>query len=89
MNIEVLGGLAGFFTTISFLPQVIRVLRTRETSGISLVMYFAFVVGVALWVCYGVALHRESIIVANVVTLVLAGWVLVLKCGACLRGEAW
>ncbi|GGF03453.1 sugar transporter SemiSWEET [Aliidongia dinghuensis] len=77
--VELLGLVAGLLTTASFLPQVVKVLREKNTAGISLGMYAAFTVGVALWLVYGLLLGRPAIIVPNLVTLLLAGLVLVLK----------
>jgi len=74
-----LGFAAAACTTLSFLPQVLRTLRTRQTSGISLWMYLLFCTGVSLWLAYGIAIGDGPIIVANVVTLALSGSVLALK----------
>lgn len=74
-----IGMLAGIFTTVSFLPQVIRSWKTRDLAGVSLAMYSLFVLGVALWLTYGILLGSWPVIVANSVTVVLAGAVLVLK----------
>jgi len=76
---EVLGYLAAFFTTASFVPQALLTVRTRDVSGISITMYSAFTLGVALWLLYGVALGEWPIIVANAVTLALALTILVVK----------
>jgi MtN3 and saliva related transmembrane protein len=71
--------MAGILTTISFLPQVMRSWKTRDLAGVSLTMYSLFVLGVALWLTYGILLGSIPIILANAVTLVLAGIVLILK----------
>jgi MtN3 and saliva related transmembrane protein len=76
---EWIGGAAATLTTCSFLPQVWRVWQTRHTRDISLLMYSLFTAGVALWLAYGILLASWPIIVANGITLVLAGTVLVLK----------
>ncbi len=78
-EIELIGLVAGACTTVSFLPQVLKTLRERSAAGISLGMYAAFTVGVALWLAYGLLLERPAIIIPNFVTLVLAGLVLILK----------
>ena len=78
-EIELIGLIAGSFTTASFVPQVIKTLREKSTAGISLTMYSAFTIGVALWLAYGLLLERPAIIIPNFITLMLAGWVLVLK----------
>ena len=73
------GFLAAIFTTFAFVPQVIKVWRTRSTADISLGMYSLFTLGVALWLAYGILLDAWPIILANIVTLLLAGAVLVMK----------
>lgn len=77
--IELLGFVAGACTTVAFLPQVVQVWRTRSAADISLWMYCVFVFGVALWLAYGLFVAAMPLIVTNVVTLLLAGSVLVMK----------
>ena len=67
---------AATLTTISFVPQVIKVLRTRNVKGISLVMYVIFCSGVLLWLIYGILVRDAPVIAANAITLVLASVVL-------------
>lgn len=74
-----LGYLAASLTTLSFVPQAVLTLRTREVHGISAIMYGIFTVGVALWLAYGWRLGEWPIIVANAVTLVLAATILITK----------
>ena len=78
-GVELIGALAGALTTISFVPQVVQVLRTRRVADISLGMYVVFVSGIALWWTYGLLIHSWPILVANSITLLLAGTVLVMK----------
>lgn len=77
--VDLLGTLAGTFTTIAFLPQVIKTWRTGSAEDISLVMFLLFSTGVLLWLIYGIALRAYPIIIANGITLVLASLVLYLK----------
>lgn len=79
MNPDYIGHLAGFCTTISFLPQVIRVWKTRSVEDISLGMYMLFVIGVLLWLIYALWIQAWPLVLPNMVTLVLAGAVLVFK----------
>jgi MtN3 and saliva related transmembrane protein len=79
MNAEWLGTIAATLTTISFVPQALKAIRSRETRGISLLMYAAFTVGIGFWFAYGVALHSWPMMVSNAVTFVLAAAILVLK----------
>jgi MtN3 and saliva related transmembrane protein len=73
---QTLGYLAATLTTASFVPQAVLTLRTRDVSGISLGMYSAFTLGVALWLAYGWQLGEWPIIVANALTLALAATIL-------------
>ncbi|HVB83729.1 MAG TPA: SemiSWEET transporter [Rhodanobacteraceae bacterium] len=74
-----LGYIAATLTTVAFVPQVVRTLRTRDTRALSLVMYLVFTVGIAFWLGYGLVLGSWPIILSNSLTLVLAGIILVLK----------
>ena len=76
---DTLGYLAAALTTASFLPQAALTLRTRDVSGISLGMYSAFTLGVALWLVYGIRIGAWPVIVANALTLALAATILVTK----------
>ena len=77
--LNVLGFAAGVLTTVAFVPQVIKLHRTRSARDISLGMYTVFTSGVALWLVYGIALGSMPIVVANVFTLALALAVLAMK----------
>ena len=74
-----IGSVAALCTTMAFVPQVVHSFRTRDLSGISLPMYTIFTTGVALWLLYGYVKQDWPIMLANAVTLCLAGSVLMLK----------
>lgn len=74
-----MGYAAATLTTLSFVPQAWHTFRTRDVRGISLGMYSAFTLGVALWLVYGVMLGAWPVIVANAITLALAAAILVMK----------
>ena len=76
---EWIGYLAASLTTLSFVPQVWRTWKTRHTKDISLRMYLLLTSGIALWLVYGLRIGAWPIILANAITLLLAGTVLVLK----------
>jgi len=79
MLMDWVGGMAAVMTTAAFIPQVWQVWRTRHTKDISLGMYIIFTGGVLLWLVYGVLLASWPIIIANAITALLAGTVLLLK----------
>ena len=74
-----IGSIAATLTTVAFVPQVWQVWRTRHTHDISLGMYAIFTCGVAMWLVYGLLLGAWPIIIANAITVLLAGAVLVMK----------
>jgi MtN3 and saliva related transmembrane protein len=77
--VTIIGFMAATCTTISFIPQVLHIIKTRDTKGISLSMYSIFTVGVTCWLLYGCFLGSLPIILANAVTLVLALTILFFK----------
>lgn len=79
IHADLIGIGAACLTTAAFLPQAIMVIRTRNTAGLSLVMYAMFSLGVALWLTYGVMTGAMPVIIANAVTLVLAISILTIK----------
>lgn len=77
--LTLLGLIAATCTTLAFLPQVVKTYRTRSTKDISLGMFLVLVIGIVLWLIYGVLISDLPLVAANVVTLVLAGIILALK----------
>jgi MtN3 and saliva related transmembrane protein len=77
--VQLIGILAGTLTTIAFLPQVIKTWRTKSAKGLSLGMFSVFCTGVSLWLIYGFLIHDLPMILANIITLVLAITLLVFK----------
>jgi MtN3 and saliva related transmembrane protein len=77
--IEALGFIAAACTTFAFVPQVLRVYRTRSANDISLSMYIILLAGIGLWIVYGTHIHSLPLVLANGVTLLLAGAVLIGK----------
>lgn len=78
-TLDWIGSIAATLTTTAFIPQAWQVWRTRHTLDISLGMYAIFTSGVAMWLIYGLLLGSWPIIIANSITLLLAGAVLIMK----------
>ena len=78
-KVEVLGYVAATLTTVSFVPQVLQVYRTRSTRDVSLGMFLLFTAGVIAWLVYGILLNSYPVMACNGATLVLAGAILVAK----------
>jgi MtN3 and saliva related transmembrane protein len=77
--IDTIGYIAAILTTISFLPQALKTIKTRDTSGISLLMYAVFSTGVFLWFIYGVSILDFPILIANGITFIFSIIILTYK----------
>jgi MtN3 and saliva related transmembrane protein len=76
---EWIGYAAASLTTASFVPQAWLTFKTRDVSGISLGMYSAFTLGIALWLVYGWLIEAWPVVIANVITLILAASILAMR----------
>ena len=74
---EIIGLIAAVCTTFAFIPQVMKVWKTKQTKDLSLRMYSIMFIGIILWLVYGIRIDSLSIIIANVVTATLVGTILV------------
>lgn len=79
MNHEWIGYAAATLTTLAFVPQALKTIRSRDTRGISLGMYVVFTIGIVCWFGYGLVLGSWPMIVSNAITFVLAAIILGLK----------
>jgi MtN3 and saliva related transmembrane protein len=77
--VTLLGFLAAFCSTVSFVPQVVKAWRTQSTKDISLGMFAVMATGAVLWIAYAVIRLDPPLIAANAVTLCLVCTILVLK----------
>ena len=74
-----LGYLAGFLTTLAFVPQVVKTWKSKSTQDISLGMFLIFCTGLSCWLAYGILIRSQPVILANLATLTLAGIILAMK----------
>ncbi len=74
-----IGSIAGVLTTAAFLPQVIKVIKTKDTSSLSLGMYLMQVLGIFLWLVHGAVIRDMALLIANAVTFCLASIILFYK----------
>ena len=75
----ILGFAAGALTTLALLPQAIKSWKTKSTKDISFAWIIVLIVGVALWLIYGILIDSLPIMVANIFTLILSSIILILK----------
>ena len=71
-KIEIIGIIAAFLTTIAFIPQVYKVVKSNSTDGLSQTTFSIFTIGVFLWLIYGFLKNSVSMIIGNGITLILA-----------------
>jgi MtN3 and saliva related transmembrane protein len=77
--IDIIGMVGACSTTASFLPQAVKTIRTKDTSGISLSMYAVFTFGTFFWLMYGILNHSFPVAFANAITFLFAGVILIYK----------
>ncbi len=77
--VNIIGFTAGTLTTIAFVPQVIKIWKTKSAKDISLGMFVILCTGIILWVVYGILVKSLPVVVANATTLVFTLSILVLK----------
>lgn len=77
--VNIVGFTAGALTTIAFVPQVIKIWKSKRASDISMGTFAIFSFGVTMWLLYGIQLGAVPIILANGVTLVLSLTILFFK----------
>ena len=77
--LKYIGFFAAFCTTFAFLPQAIKVYKTKSTKDISLLMFLIFTIGVLSWLIYGLIINDWPVILANSVTLILSFFILIYK----------
>ena len=74
-----IGMVAAVLTTIAYIPQVVKIYRTKSARDVSLRMFSLLATGVSLWLVYGIMMRSAPLIFANFVTLALSLTVLGLK----------
>ena len=79
VDAAIIGGFAACLSTVSFTPQAWKIIKTRDTSSISVGMYFITVAGFITWLIYGILRSEWPIIASNSICLALSGFILVMK----------
>jgi MtN3 and saliva related transmembrane protein len=78
-GIEWLGIIAGLLTTFALVPQIIRVYKRKQAHDISLLYNTTMLVGVIIWLVYGIMQGLVSLIIWNIIGSILNGWLLFAK----------
>jgi MtN3 and saliva related transmembrane protein len=69
--VEVIGLLGATFTTLAFVPQVVKIWKNQSSNGVSLSMYVCMLVGIIIWLTYGILINSIAIIAANILSGIL------------------
>jgi MtN3 and saliva related transmembrane protein len=69
--VDFIGYIAATLTTAAFLPQVLKVWKSKSTKDLALPTLLSFILGVGMWLAYGLLVKSTPVIIANAVTLVL------------------
>ena len=75
----ILGVMAGTLTTISFIPQVLKIYKTKDAKDLSIITFYMFSCGVFLWLVYGIVIREWPVILANGITFVLSCLIIAMK----------
>ena len=70
--IEILGLVAGTITSVTFLPQVVKIWQTKSAKDLSLMMLLLLMLGVVLWLIYGLVVMSAAIIYTNSMVLAMS-----------------
>jgi len=79
MNVDIFGYFAAILTTVAFLPQLIKTLKTKKADDVSLATLIMFIIGVLSWIIYGYKISSTPIVIANLITLILNLLILISK----------
>ncbi|MDA8850895.1 SemiSWEET transporter [Flavobacteriaceae bacterium] len=69
--VEVVGLVGATFTTLAFVPQVVKIWKNRSSNGVSLSMYVCMLVGIIIWLAYGILINSIAVITANILSGIL------------------
>ena len=78
-SVEYLGLVAGLFTTFAVVPQIMRVYKLKSAREISLIFTSSLLIGVLIWLAYGIVLELVPLIIWNAIGAVLNAWLLFAK----------
>tara|TARA_B100000029_G_C17291497_1_gene857162 strand:+ start:30 stop:311 length:282 start_codon:yes stop_codon:yes gene_type:complete len=76
---EIYGYIAALLTTLAFLPQLLKTLKTQSANDVSLIMLIMFMTGLVFWIIYGWKANAIPVLIANIITLILNSSILILK----------
>ena len=84
--VNIIGTIAASLTTISFMPQALKTIKTKDTGAISLAMYLFFTIGVFFWIIFGILIKANIVVIANIITFIFAFIILFVKIKNIING---
>ena len=79
IHVTIIGLIAGICTTVSFAPQLVKIVKTKKVRDISLYMYIILTTGIFLWLIYGICLKKHPIILANSISFLMCLFIVIAK----------
>ena len=70
-QIEIIGLIAATFTTVAFIPQVLKIWKNRDASGVSVSMYVIMLIGICIWLYFGILIGSIAVVTANIISGIL------------------
>ena len=86
-NPDIIASIAALFTTLGFLPQAVKTIKSKDTSSISFWMYLLSFIGVIFWLIFGLMVKNYPIIFKNITLIVLCALILIIKTANILKGR--
>ena len=79
INVEIFGYFAAVLTTIAFIPQLVKTIKSKKADDVSLTTLVMFLTGVGSWIIYGFRINSNPILIANIITFILNLLILIFK----------
>ncbi len=79
MTTDIIGYIAGSLSVIAIIPQLVKILKTKDSKNLSLMTYTLYVIVQILWICYGIGRKDLQIIISNIVCMLLSIMIILLS----------
>ena len=76
-QIEIIGLIAATFTTVAFIPQVLKIWKNRDASGVSVSMYVIMLIGICIWLYFGILIGSIAVVTANIISGILQLFIII------------
>ena len=76
-QIEIIGLIAATFTTVAFIPQVLKIWKKHDASGVSVSMYVIMLIGICIWLYFGILIDSVAVVTANIISGILQLFIII------------